>query len=127
LTAHRPSVDDRPMSVSLTRPPVLAAATAAALALPAAGHAARVGGLPSCGTISTRSHVFFAGTYRVGANVRCVTARTVIRRFLGGRGTEHQGQTESQTYYTVSGWRCGYSTGSAGCTRAGGRIAAVHR
>jgi hypothetical protein len=78
----------------------------------------QVEGLPYCGVLRVQSHAVRPGRYRVGANVACKGAVRTLSRYFRGEGIQHTGPTFSDFYTQVGPWRCGYSTGTAGCTRS---------
>jgi len=55
-------------------------------------------------------------------NVRCQTARRVLRDFLRGKGTMHgpPGGPAFKQYWTLDGgWKCGHGAGGGACIRGG--------
>jgi hypothetical protein len=92
----------------------LAIITAVALLVPAAGASSAT----SCGRIQAHGFTF---NVTVGSGrVSCREARSTMKAFLSGGGTEHGGPSSpsfKKTWTLHGGWRCGFGTGGGGCTR----------
>lgn len=73
-----------------------------------------------CGVLTYRSmHWSLGERWRItDSATSCSEATRVIRDDFGGKGVNHSGNDNAESYTTVSGWRCfGPETGSIGCTR----------
>jgi hypothetical protein len=88
--------------------------SAAALLVPAATATSAT----SCERIQVHGFTFNV-TVRSG-RVSCKEARSTMKTFLSGGGTEHGGPSSpsfKKTWTLHGGWRCGFAAGGGGCTR----------
>lgn len=95
------------------RSALLAIVTAAVLVAPAAAT-----GATSCGRIEVHGFPFIVTVDN--GRVACREARSTIKAFLSGRGTEHGGASSpsfKKTWTLHGGWRCGFAAGGGGCAR----------
>ena len=79
-----------------------------------------------CGVLTYRSaHWSLGERWRItDSATSCSEATRVIRDDFGGKGINHSGNDNAESYTTVNGWRCfGPETGSIGCARGTQHIA----